>query len=258
MIITKLQGGLGNQLFQWAVSKSLSIDYNTDYYFDLSYFYNQPIGGLVTQWKLDLYKFKKIQIKELNNSLNLSHIGDNFNYKKILNNSYLNGYWQSEKYFKNNENDIRNDLEIDENLKNYITNKYPILNENTLSIHVRRGDYVNLTDYHALQSIEYYKNGYDIINDNNINVLIFSDDINWCEKNLNFNNTHFIKNENNITDLYMMSMCKHNIIANSSFSWWSAWINLNSDKKIISPNKWFGDKNNLNTGDIIPEKWIKI
>jgi hypothetical protein len=250
MIVTKLQGGLGNQLFQWAVTRHLSVKYNTDYRFELSYF--QSNG-----WELELRKFKKVIIEEFY-TLPLNVINDDFKFKNIEDNSFLNGYWQSEKYFSEIDTLIREDLKIEDNLKNYITNKYPILNESTVSLHVRRGDYIKLSGYHPIQSIDYYKKAYDIINDNSINVLVFSDDINWCKENLKFDNIIHIEGETNIVDMYIMSLCKHNIIANSSFSWWGAWLNENKDKKVIAPINWFGPQANLYTGDIIPEKWIRI
>jgi hypothetical protein len=93
----------------------------------------------------------------------------------IPTNAYLVGYWQSEKYFKENENIIRSELEIPEDVKSYLNKKYPFLTENTISIHVRRGDYVRLSNYHPIQSVKYYEDSYDIINDKNVNVIIFSD-----------------------------------------------------------------------------------
>ena len=251
MITTKLQGGLGNQLFQWAATKALSIKHNTDYAFDFSYFNSN-------QWSLELNEFKKIILKQRNESISLNTVTDDFYFKKIENNSFLDGYWQSEKYFNEIDCLIREDLKIENNIKEYIVNKYSILNENTVSLHVRRGDYVNLQNFHPLQTIDYYKNAYDTINENSINVLILSDDINWCKKNIKFNNTLYIENETNIIDLYIMSLCKHNIIANSSFSWWGAWLNKNKNKKIVCPINWFGEKTNIYTGDIIPEKWVKL
>ena len=251
MIVTKLQGGLGNQLFQWAVTKSLSIKYDSEYSFELSYFKSSG-------WDIELDKFKKIVLDEYDNKISLNLISDNFYFKEIPNNSFLNGYWQSEKYFIGVENLIRDDLKIEENLKNYILSKYPVLNENTVSLHVRRGDYLNSQDYHPVQAIDYYNKSYDIINDSNINVIVLSNDIDWCKENLKFNNILFIENEVNIIDLYIMSLCKHNVIANSSFSWWGAWLNENKNKKVISPSKWFGEKGNIYTGDIIPNSWIMI
>jgi hypothetical protein len=252
MIVTKLQGGLGNQLFQWAVTRYLSVKYNTDYNFELSYF-------RLMDWELELNKFKKIKIEEYNKPISLQMVTDNFNFKIIEDNSFLNGYWQSEKYFTEIDSLIREDLKIEDDLMNYIINRYPILNENTVSLHVRRGDYIKKSNWHTIQNIDYYKRAYDIINDNSINILVFSDDINWCKDNFKFDNITYIEGEKNIVDMYIMSLCKHNIIANSSFSWWGAWLNNNENKQVIIPSKWFGISNShLNTNDLYCDKWIKI
>jgi hypothetical protein len=256
MITTKLQGGLGNQLFQWAVTRNLSIKYNTEYYFDLTHIGKSSFD--VNSRGMELYKLKNIIINSSTNNTQLNRVIDNFTYKEINDNSYLDGYWQSEKYFKENKKIIREELSIPENLKEYFFKKYIFLNEPTLCIHVRRGDYLNLPDHHPTQTINYYKDGYDIINNNNINVAIFSDDINWCKNNLNFNNINYIENEGNINDLYMMSLCDHNIISNSTFSWWGAWLNNNINKKIISPSIWFGKLLDVPTNDIYCDNWIKI
>ena len=134
--------------------------------------------------------------------------------------------------------------------------KYPFLLNNTVSIHVRRGDYVHLPNHYPIQSVEYYQRAYEIIGDKNINVVIVSDDISWCKENLSFNNTHFIENETNITDLYIMSLCKHNIMSNSTFSWWGAWLNNNPNKKVIQPSNWFGPSLPLSPDEIYCENWI--
>ncbi len=251
MIIVKLQGGLGNQLFQWAVGKSLSIKYNTEFYFNTSYF-QIPKGSIVSKWDMDISKIVDIKV---NNDNSLKVINDDFYYKDIEDNSFLDGYWQSEKYFKDSN---ISELFINDHDKIQLLSRYPVLETNTVSIHVRRGDYLNLQDYHPVQTIDYYEKAYSLINDENINVIVLSNDIQWCKDNFKFKNMTFIENESNITDLRIMSLCKHNIIANSSFSWWGAWLNNNKDKKVIAPINWFGPQANLYTGDIIPEKWIKI
>jgi hypothetical protein len=255
MIVTKLQGGLGNQLFQWAISKRLSLKYNTEYYFETSYF-KKDNQGLVSKFELEITNLN-LDIKENSISM-LTTITDNFEFKEMPDNVFLDGYWQSEKYFIESENEIRKDLEIPKHIKSYIMNKYNILNKDTVSIHVRRGDYTNLQHVHPLQSIDYYENAYDIIGDTSINVLVFSDDIDWCKVNIKFDNITYIEGETNIVDMYIMSLCNHNIIANSSFSWWGAWLNKNKNKKVIAPINWFGPSSNFYTGDIIPKKWIKI
>jgi hypothetical protein len=256
MIVTKIQGGLGNQLFQWAVTKNLSIKHNTDYYFDLSHIGKSNFD--VSSRGLELDKFDSIKVNSYANNSQLITVSDNFIYKEINDNSYLDGYWQSEKYFKENEDIIRRDLEIPKNLESRLYSKYPFLTESTLCIHVRRGDYLQLPNHHPTQSVDYYTQGYDLINDDNINVVIFSDDIVWCKDNFKFNNTHFIENEGNISDLYMMSLCDHNIISNSTFSWWGAWLNKSVNKKVICPSVWFGELIKLPTDDIYCNNWIKI
>ena len=229
--------------------------YNTDYYFDTSYF-DTTSTSLVSKWDLEIDKLK-ISVKQapLNN---LNVINDNFHYQEIKNNKFLDGYWQSEKYFIESEIDIRNDLKINETMIHYIMNKYPILNEETVSMHIRRGDYLNLQDNHPVQPLDYYNKAYDLINDLNINVIVFSNDMQWCKNNIKFDNITYIEGETNIVDMYIMSLCKHNIIANSSFSWWGAWLNENEYKKVIAPINWFGPSSTLYVGDIIPEKLIRI
>jgi hypothetical protein len=257
MIITKLQGGLGNQLFQWAVTRNLSLKYNTEYFFDLNHIPKSHPG--VTSRGVDIDKFEKLSIKPMIDRFNLPTMVDKFSYYEIPDNSYLDGYWQSEKYFKENELIIREELNIPYKLKTNLIDKHPFLKEDTLSIHVRRGDYLHLHNYHPVQRVEYYKNAYDLIGVKNINVVVVSDDIQWCKDNLNFENIHFIENESNISDLYLMSLCKYNIISNSTFSWWGAWLNENSNKKVIIPSVWFGPTlSSLPSDDIYCENWIRL
>jgi hypothetical protein len=256
MIITKLQGGLGNQLFQWAAAENLSIKHQCDIFFDKSYFESSS-NGLVTRWNYELDKFDNLNIHEPK-EFNLNRIYDNFTFKEIPNHSYLDGYWQSEKYFIENEKAIKNKLKINDTLKNNIYKKYPILQENTVSLHIRRGDYLNIQDHHPIQTIEYYTNCIEGLDEKNINIIIFSNDIDWCINNLKYKNLTYAVNNTNIEDLYAMSLCSHNIIANSSFSWWGAWLNNNKNKKVFAPKKWFGPSCGLSDSDIIPKNWIKI
>lgn len=257
MIITKLQGGLGNQLFQWAVTRNLSLKYNTEYFFDLNFIPKSHPG--VSSRGIDIDKFEKISINPMVNKSSLPTMVDTFNYYNIPDNSYLDGYWQSEKYFKENESVIREELQIPQELKSNLIEKYPFLKEETISIHVRRGDYLNLPNHHPTQKIDYYELAYDLIGIKDINVVITSDDIQWCKDNLKFKNTHFIENETNINDLYLMSLCSHNIMSNSTFSWWGAWLNNNPNKKVVIPSIWFGPSlSSLSPNDIYCENWFKL
>jgi len=260
MIISKIQGGLGNQIFQYAYAKHLAYKYNTEIRFDIR-FYDLDQGEVVREFLLN--KFPNTFI---NTDINISFTGpvyrisDDFNYREFINevgcNYYLDGYWQSEKFFKESEDLIREDLKPSEEILEKIK-KTPFLDTNTISLHVRRGDYLNSNGYHPVQSVEYYQNSIEKIGKYDY-IFVFSDDIQWCKDNLNFNNMVFIEGLSNLEDLHLMSMCKNNIIANSTFSWWGAWLNSNPNKIVIAPKKWFGDRCDLNESDIIPSNWIRL
>jgi len=177
----------------------------------------------------------------------------------------LRGHFQSYKYF-----DFCRDLVIESfKLPNHITEKVDkkykyILESSTTSIHVRRGDYLSLVGHYEILDAEYYKKALALLGDDQ-EIVVFSDDIEWCKSAFNFipkEKIHFIEGEEDICDLYLMSKIKNNIISNSTFSWWSAYLNDHADKKIIAPWKWFGPKrvacNYKETADLIPENWIRI
>lgn len=262
MIITKLQGGLGNQMFQWAFGKHLSNKYNVSFYIDVN-FYKQDIMG-VTKRTYSLSKFPNLKSKFIESVVNNGKVFSRFNEPSKFtnleynesNNYYLDGYFQSEKYFLESSDLIRKELSpSDEILKKL--NLTPFIDTNVVSLHVRRTDYVTSNGYHPVQSIEYYKKALDIIGEYDY-IFVFSDDIQWCKDNLKFTNMIFMEGFDDVEDIWLMSMCKNNIIANSSFSWWGAWLNSNPNKKVIAPNNWFGSQTNLNTDDIVPNNWIKI
>ena len=131
------------------------------------------------------------------------------------------------------------------------------INGKSISLHVRRTDYVTSNGFHPVQTVEYYNKAIETIGSYD-QILVFSDDINWCKENLNYDNVLFVENQDNLEDMWLMSLCDHNIIANSSFSWWGAWLNQNKDKIVIAPKNWFGSQSNLNDLDIIPNNWVKI
>lgn len=255
MIISKIQGGLGNQMFQYAYGRNLSNKYNTEFILDSRFYDYQD------KREFSLNKFPNTILNtKLSVNSQIHTIVDDFNYRELPNpigfNYYLDGYWQSEKFFNESADLIRDDFKPSEETISKLI-KTPLVDTNTVSLHIRRTDYVTSNGYHPVQSMEYYNNAIDSIGDYD-NIFIFSDDLNWCKENLNFKNMIFIDGFTDIEDLHLMSMCKHNIIANSSFSWWGAWLNTNLDKKVIAPSNWFGEQANLNTSDIIPDSWIKI
>ena len=258
MIITKIQGGLGNQMFQYAYGKHLATKYNKKLYCDINFYQYQSLRNF------SLQDFENIDldtsVDKIKVNFPIYKIDDDFNYKEISepNNCgyYLDGYWQSEKYFKESESVIRKQFKPNKNLFEKIL-ETPGLDTKTVSMHIRRTDYITSNGYHPVQSLDYYQNAIDLIGDYDT-LYIFSDDINWCKENLKFNNMIFREGNSDIEDLFLMSMCANNIIANSTFSWWAAWLNEHPDKKVISPSKWLGEQTNLNTNDIIPLDWIKI
>jgi hypothetical protein len=189
------------------------------------------------------------------------------NILKVSGHVYLDGYWQSERYFKDTEEIIRREFAIKRESDN--ANKQMadiIINTNAVSVHVRRSDYVNDTktnETHGTCSLEYYREGTEIIARENPNphFFVFSDDPIWVKRNLLINHrTTYVKHndaDKNYEDLRLMSLCKHNIIANSSFSWWGAWLNKNPEKIVIAPKAWF-QTNERSSEDLIPVTWQRI
>lgn len=224
---------------------------------------NDYIGGFSVIPKYRNNVFRKIKI------LFIPEITDRYNSVKFefnelpkLNSSHqIEGYFQSEKYFKNYRKEILELFEIQIETKNKLISLYPfVFDENDLcSIHIRRGDYLHLQNHHPVISIDYYKKAIEYF-DKKTKFIIFSDDISWCGENFNFiENKVFIHSLEDYEELYLMSYCKNNIIANSSFSWWGGWLNNHEDKIIIAPKVWFGDSySSYKTDDLIPENWIKI
>tara|TARA_R110001592_G_scaffold317062_2_gene593722 strand:+ start:1266 stop:2012 length:747 start_codon:yes stop_codon:yes gene_type:complete len=248
MIVCKLQGGIGNQMFQYASALSIAKRNECDVEFVWEMLENN------TQRPFKLDEFPNIEVKMLKEFYNgFLTVSDNFKYSEIITHGrdiFLNGYWQSEKYFKDNEKLIRNTFEINESINYTVPDK-------SVSLHIRRGDYLNSNGYHPVQTIEYYKKAIDKVGDYD-KLFILSDDITWCKENVIFDNVVFVEGQNEIQDLKVMSLCDHNIIANSSFSWWGAWLNDNPNKIVICPCNWLGNNVNLNTSDIIPEGWLKV
>ncbi len=257
-ITTKIMGGLGNYLFQIATTYSKSIDDNLTFLLDS----NDIIIKHSNPEKYKTNIFRKINFQQIVGSYS-SYKEPSFNYNllpKFSNNTKMIGYFQSEKYFYHNRKIILDLFSINDETKQFLISKYgELLKNETCSLHVRRGDYLRLSEFHLPQSVDYYKKSVEMIG-HNFHFLIFSDDIVWCKENLSFiKNKTFIEGNDDYQDLYLMSMCKNNIIANSSFSWWGAWLNKNNDKKVISPKIWFGEKNkHLNTNDVYCKNWIII
>jgi hypothetical protein len=253
MITTYLQGGLGNILFQISTAYSLALDNNDECIFDLD-------NGNFTQRNPNDYKsniLKNVKNGDIRDGWNVKHTytenGFEYNKIKYQKDMKLEGYFQSEKYFNHNRKKILNLFGLNEFGINSGMN--PIFSSNTVSLHVRRGDYLSQTHMFSTCGLDYYKEAISKFPFAN-HIIVFSDDIEWCKENFTEGRFLFVEDSEDYHDLYLMSICKNNIIANSSFSWWGAWLNQNENKKVIAPSKWFGNSNShLDTKDLIPESW---
>jgi hypothetical protein len=169
----------------------------------------------------------------------------------------LSGYFQSEKYFDCEL--VRNLFLIDDQTKAYINRKYgALLAKKPTSIHIRRGDYIRNLDFHPICSLSYFRNAMKMIGSDSP-FLIVTNDIEWCKRKFGGDNIYFTDKESAVVDLYLQSMCANNIISNSSFSWWGAWLNSNPSKKVIYPTPWFGiSATEIDDSDLIPDYWMPV
>lgn len=264
MLTIYLQGGLGNQLFQIFTLLNYSLKFNKDYFIPKELIGNRIIGNTKrkTYWD-NLFMNCKLENDFDKKIRGFNKIEENtFNEKNIKDNTLFYGYYQDDKYFKENYQKILNLLEFDK-IKKEIKEKYiHYLKNKTISLHFRLGDYKEKQKFHPLVKIEYYKKCLESFNEN-YDVLYFcekedNDLVLEIIKGLKKDNLNFIKVSDEIEDweqLLLMSLCNHNIIANSSFSWWGAYLNDNLDKKVYYPSNWFGEKDNR-TYKI--KDWIKI
>jgi hypothetical protein len=256
MVTAKLIGGLGNNLFQIATTYSLCLDNNVNMLYD--------IHNVTTVHKnIKTYTnniLRNIKFIETHIPTKKTHNELNFHYDKIeyTESLKLSGYFQSEKYFKHNREKILDLFSIDDHSLKYINEKYgDLFKYKTCSLHVRRGDYLNYPGIHPICTLDYYQKALEKIGTNSL-YLIFSDDINWCKQVFKGSGLIFIENEMDFIELWMMSLCNNNIIANSSFSWWGAWLNKNENKTVIAPETWFGPTVTHNTKDLYCDNWIII
>lgn len=285
-VIVKFNGGLGNQMFQWALARMIKETTEMEVCFDGSYFdksYARP-------YQLDIFEIKPEFVEDPMTKLKLNiiwalrsvinwpnflgytlysepHFHFDKNIIRIKPNTYIEGYFQSELYFNCVERKLREDFTFREHpdRKNQeMIDK--IKSTNSISLHVRRGDYVQkkrFKDMYAECSLDYYKRGVEHIANGleNPTLFVFSDDIDWARDNITLPYKRVFVNinsgETSYEDMRLMSLCQHNIIANSSFSWWGAWLNKNPEKIVIAPEKWFNDDKIIQT-DVIPKSWVRI
>jgi hypothetical protein len=288
-IIMKLQGGLGNQMFQYALGRHLALKNNADLNLDISHYKEDKkreyelkhfniVENFATNEEIKSFKkFKKCHKRIIGRLYNAifadesKYILENhfrFMPEVLINarsNVYLDGYWQTEKYFIDIQDIIRKDFLPKKISAGYEKNLKQNQSKISISIHIRRRDYAQnkkTFEHHGICSPEYYKTAAERIKQviKKPSYFIFSDDIEWAKNNFKIDGEIiFVSNGilQNYEEMILMSKCDHNIIANSSFSWWGAWLNPNKEKIVIAPKRWFQTPK-MDTRDLIPDSWIKI
>lgn len=292
MIISSIIGGLGNQMFQYAAGRALSLRLSVPLRLDVSGFAGYGLHQgfelsrvftcnpeIATEEEVrDLLGWRASWLARrilIRSNLAMLHgtrlvVEPHFHYwpsiREVSHNAYLAGYWQSEKYFSDVSGTIRADF----------TFRHPLSNQNAdlagrigqamaVSLHVRRGDYLSdpkTNAAHGLCSLEYYRAAVLHIAEHveRPEFFVFSDDIAWAKANLeiDFPCRYVDHNQRmeSYNDMRLMSLCKHHIIANSSFSWWGAWLNPRQDKIVIAPRRWFVNANNVE--DLFPAGWVTL
>jgi len=291
-------GGLGNQMFQYAAGRALSLSKNTqlklftrDYTgytlhsgFELDSIFKLNIQTVndeelhaILGWRK--YKLiRRILEKNLVSSLGLGFLRGNklvvephfswwSGFLNLPSDCYIVGYWQSEKYFQHVSEVIKDDFKfknpldgLNAELADEITARHSV------SLHVRRGDYITNSKtaaVHGFCGVEYYQKAIDHIAKTVESPVfyVFSDDITWVKSNIkiDFPCTYITHNTgtDSYYDMQLMSYCQHNIIANSSFSWWGAWLNNNPKKIVVAPSQWFKvDK--FDCSDLLPSDWVNL
>lgn len=290
-VITRLNGGLGNQLFQYAAGLALADRLGVPLKMDLSEFETYHLrrfeldkfnisAGLATSDETAGFVINPSRFQRSYSRLAIL-LGPGFNkiafkqrkfgyddtFEKIRYPMYLNGYWQSEKYFKAAENKLRSELHLVNRLGEASQKILDgILQCPAVSLHIRRGDYISNPSaalVHGVCSLDYYYSAIRKITEHVKNpfFFVFSDDRQWTKDNLKISYpVQFVEAngpDRGTEDMWLMKSCSHHIIANSSFSWWAAWLNDKLDKIVIAPRIWFLD-NKIDTKDLIPEQWHRI
>lgn len=284
MIIVRIKGGLGNQMFQYAFGRARALERDEVLLIDtsgleLAHDHGDAVRPLAldafnTDYRIATHEELQAVRRPYGAFSRLTEYGERFfRLAGIVTESsiaqdrtrrYFDGYWQSPRYFDHIRRALLRDFTLRKPLGTTASMFAEMIgSEVSVSVHVRRGDYVQARIRHEFGncSLQYYQHAYANIAARfpNIHAFVFSDDISWAQAHLNFDNRATFITGNDITDaeeLVLMSMCNHNIIANSSFSWWGAWLNQNSEKVVIAPDPWF-DRVPYEPS-LIPDTWITL
>jgi Glycosyl transferase family 11 len=290
MIVSRLLGGLGNQLFQYAVGRALAIKHKTELRLDTSAFAAYPLrsyalghfnieGSVLSDNERQRLRIVDPPVSRFDRLIRRVAGGSGIpvikerSYEfdpKVLDapeTCYLDGYWQSPKYFSTIDLQIRNELTVCDPLLGRNRDLAEQMNHGaSVSLHVRRGDYVSNPHtgrYHGTCGPEYYQAAEELLRQRfgTLRIFVFSDDPDWAESNLQLRSPATVLRHNgpdkDYEDLRLMTYCKHHIVANSTFSWWGAWICARSDKIVIAPRDWFREAP-LTSKDLVPDSWIRL
>ena len=259
-------GRLCNQMFQYAALRGLSSKSGAE--ICIPYYQDAVDDGIGNMLRTELFDSFNLNVKT--GLLNNGHAPvvqerffhfDNELFDHCPDHVSLQGYFQTEKYFKHIDHQIRSEFTFIDDILEPCKEMVETI-DNPIAIHVRRGDYVINSENHFNLPLEYYEAALKHFDDDR-NVIVFSDDPKWCHEQSLFADDRFIISENtdNRVDLCLMSLCNDFIIANSTYSWWGAWLSSNENKKVIAPVQWFGKTGytkDHDTKDLIPETWMRI
>jgi hypothetical protein len=287
MIVFYGQGGLGNQLFQYATARRLALRHNCPLVLDPHWFDHPRPGETPRPLELTRYPMA-IRLASLTEQQHWTLMrgrlaryakpflplrlvreqGMGVNQKALAARpgSYLFGFWQSEAYFADiREHLLKELVPIESPTKADLAVMDRMVNSSSVALHVRRGDYVTLqaaAAYHGLCSLDYYLAALQHVAErvHNPTLFVFSDDPQWARTHLSFPfPTHHVDHnrpEDAFQDLRLMSYCQHHIIANSSFSWWGAWLSKSPNGTVVAPARWYAAERP--TPDLIPSRWTRI
>lgn len=289
MVVATITSGLGNQLFQYALARHLALKNESSLYFDLRFYRSEYARETSRSFKLDQFN---IEFREIDRPVELgikaSKLFPSRTFKpffrtiqephyhfdpKVLEarEPFLNlkGYWHSERYFKPSEDVIRKELQFKNTKGRYFDHYRQEIQHagNAVSVHVRRGDYVHHPEFSqtfGFIGLAYYERAMQILESRipACTFFIFTDDKPWVLENFpegrNYVFVDVDGSNADLDDLHLMKLCRHHIIANSSYSWWGAWLNEGPEKVVVAPEKWFRNQPNWDTRDLLPEAWLKV
>ena len=292
MVVVNLTGGLGNQLFQYALGRYLATKQNAELVIDDSFYTDVPTGVTPRHYELDKFAtqlrivtdserryLKRYTNRHLRYLQKYIALPGRYKYvrepldmlmlevRDISGDVLLDGYWQSEQYFAGIEDTIRHDLipkfDLSDQDKDVMAS---MQNTTSVSLHVRRGDYVSnahTNAWHGICGLDYYRDAMNVIESrvDSPHYFVFSDDMAWVKANLRIDQpvTYVSHNDETtaVNDLMLTASCQHHIIANSSFSWWGAWLNPSEDKLVVRPKVWLKQLPHMNDS-VCPQSWVAV